>query len=282
VLCAEANVSVRRAVRYVRPDEMHQTFNFPYLHTPWNAPALRSVIDHTLSEYSTVGAPATWVLSNHDVVRHASRLGYPEGRPPRPGGIGPADPQPDHALGLRRARAASLLMLALPGSAYLYQGEELGLPEHTEMPDRFRQDPTWVRKNYSDPGRDGARVPLPWVSTAMAYGFGGFETTWLPQPESYAGFSRDLQEGVSTSTLELYKSALRLRRAHRLGTGTLDWISPPDAERLEFARGDLRVTCVVGDEEVELPDGAEVLAGSQYPFTGVVGPDTCVWWRLVH
>jgi alpha-glucosidase len=279
VLCAEAVVAVRRAVRYVRPDEMHQAFNFPYLHTPWNAPALRSVIDHTLTEYAAVGAPATWVLSNHDVVRHASRLGYPGGRPPRDGGIGARDPQPDVALGLRRARAATLLMLALPGSAYLYQGEELGLPEHTQMPDAFRQDPKWVRKNYSEPGRDGARVPLPWVSTAMAYGFGGFEATWLPQPESYAAYSRDLQEGVSTSTLEMYKSALRLRRQFALGSGELEWLSPPGAGRLEFRRGEVNVTCVIGDEEVGLPRSAEILVASQVPFAGVANADTCVWWR---
>ncbi|HET9647261.1 MAG TPA: glycoside hydrolase family 13 protein [Microlunatus sp.] len=280
VLCAEANVPVRRAVRYVRPDEMHQTFNFPYLNTPWNAAALHRVIEHSLAEYATVGAPSTWVLSNHDVVRHASRLGYHEGRPPRPGGIGPADPQPDEALGLRRARAATLLMLALPGSAYLYQGEELGLPEHTAMPDRFRQDPTWVRKNYTEPGRDGARVPLPWVSASTAFGFGGFETTWLPQPDSWAAYSRDQQEGVSTSTLELYRSALRLRRRYRLGEGTLEWLSGPDDRRLDFRRGELRVTCVIGDDRVPLPGDAEILLTSQEPFTGVVEPDTCVWWRL--
>ena len=135
VMCGEANVSVPRTARYVRPDEMHQTFNFPYLTTPWDAAALRTVIDDSLAAYGEVGAPSTWVLSNHDVVRHASRLGYPP-ESPAGAGIGIGDPQPDEELGLRRARAASMLMLALPGSAYLYQGEELGLPEHTEMPDR--------------------------------------------------------------------------------------------------------------------------------------------------
>jgi alpha-glucosidase len=176
-------------------------------------------------------------------------------------------------------------MLALPGSAYLYQGEELGLPEHTQMPDSFRQDPNWVRKNYTGsdpsdgPGRDGARVPLPWVSTATAYGFGGFETTWLPQPEIYAAYSRDLQEGVSTSTLELYSSALRLRRRFELAAGEVEWLSPPDASHLEFRRGEVTVTCVIGDEDVVLPDDVEVLATSVLPFSGVAGPDSCVWWR---
>ena len=131
ILCGEANVAIERAIRYVRPDELHQTFNFPYLQTPLEPVALRQVIDDSLTAYASVGAPATWVLSNHDVVRHASRYGYPADAQPRMG-VGADDPQPDAALGLRRARAAILLMLALPGSAYLYQGEELGLPEHTD------------------------------------------------------------------------------------------------------------------------------------------------------
>ena len=184
---------VPRAVRYVRPDEMHQTFNFPYLNTPWDAAALQQVIDLSLTAYGWVGAPATWVLSNHDVVRHATRLGYPLDRPPGPG-IGLDDPQPDVDLGVRRARAATMLMLALPGSAYLYQGEELGLPEHTELPNEFRQDPNWVRKNYTEKGRDGARIPLPWLSAAPALGFGTQATTWLPQPTTYSTYARDVQE----------------------------------------------------------------------------------------
>ena len=277
VLCAEANVPVPRAVRYVRPDEMHQTFNFAYLKTPWSGPPLRSVIDHSLAAYGAVGAPSTWVLSNHDVVRHATRLGYPAQHPVPPG-IGIGDPQPDEELGQRRARAATLLMLALPGSAYLYQGEELGLPEHTEMPDEFRQDPNWVRKNYTERGRDGARVPLPWVSTAMAFGFGGIETTWLPQPGWYARYARDRQEGVPESTLELYKRALRIRRQLGLGAGELTWLSEPGARTLVFARGAVVVTCAFDDEAV-LPRDAEVLLASNPDFFGPVPPDTCVWWR---
>ncbi|HEV8172411.1 MAG TPA: glycoside hydrolase family 13 protein, partial [Actinoplanes sp.] len=129
VLVAEAWVQpVDRLARYVRPDEMHQAFNFEYLDAAWSVDALRKVIDSSLAANDAVGATTTWVLSNHDVVRHASRLGYPVGEGRRRG-IGIGDPQPDTALGLRRARAATLQMLAVPGSAYLYQGEELGLPE---------------------------------------------------------------------------------------------------------------------------------------------------------
>ena len=161
--------------------------------------------------------------------------GWVTRRTARRPGIGTGDPQPDEQLGLRRARAATLLMLALPGSAYLYQGEELGLPEHTEMPDEFRQDPNWVRKNYTERGRDGARVPLPWVSTAMAFGFGGGESTWLPQPTGYGRYARDLQEVEPTSTLGMYRSALALRREFDLGRGELEWTSEPGAAVLAFA-----------------------------------------------
>ena len=161
-------MAIERAIRYVRPDELHQTFNFPYLQTPLEPVALRQVIDDSLSAYASVGAPATWVLSNHDVVRHASRYGYPADAQPRMG-VGADDPQPDAALGLRRARAAILLMLALPGSAYLYQGEELGLPEHTTMPDDARQDPNWERSGHTERGRDGCRVPLPgWPGSTVS------------------------------------------------------------------------------------------------------------------
>ena len=151
-----------RLARYVRADEMHQAFNFDYLEADWNAAELRKTIDDLdRGQRRSVGAPTTWVLSNHDVVRHVSRLGLAQARP-RPNGIRAGDDQPDHDLGLRRARAATLLMLGLPGSAYLYQGEELGLPDHTALDDDLRQDPTWWRSGYTEAGRDGCRVPLPW------------------------------------------------------------------------------------------------------------------------
>src|SRR5690606_20214725 len=143
ILVAEAWVSPpERLARYVRPDEMHQAFNFDFLETGWDAEGLSAVIADSYACNDAVGAPTTWVLSNHDVVRHASRFGLPDPTR-RPNGIGPDDPQPDAALGLARARAATTVMLGLPGSAYVYQGEELGLPEHTQLPGEVRQDPTY-------------------------------------------------------------------------------------------------------------------------------------------
>ena len=153
ILCAEAWVEpAERAVRYLRPTEMNQAFNFDFLQCPWKAAPLARVIDHSLAAAGSVGAPSTWVLSNHDVVRHASRLGLSQDKR-RPNGIGKDDVQPDRELGLRRARAATALMLALPGASYIYQGEELGLPESTDMPDAFRQDPTFVRSEGAELGR---------------------------------------------------------------------------------------------------------------------------------
>jgi alpha-glucosidase len=280
ILVAEAWVEpADRLARYVRPDEMHQAFNFEYLQTRWSAEPLRKVIDSTMAANATVGAPTTWVLSNHDVVRHATRLGYPVDEPRRHG-IGIGDPQPDVAVGLRRARAATLQMLALPGSAYLYQGEELGLPEATEIPDEFRQDPAWERSGHAERGRDGCRVPIPWEADAPSYGFGPSDASWLPQPSVWAEYALDRQRGVAGSTYELYRSALSLRAGHRLGTGELTWLDTP-ADVLAFRNRDLLVLTNFGDTPAELPLAARVLLTSE-PLTddGRVPLDVTVWAQL--
>jgi alpha-glucosidase len=280
ILVAEAWVEpVERLAAYVRPDEMHQAFNFSYLVTPWEPAAQRRVIDATMAATAAVGAPTTWVQSNHDVVRHASRLGLPVGGP-RPNGIGVGDPQPDPVLGLRRARAATLMMLALPGSAYLYQGEELGLPEHTTLPDEVRQDPTWFRSRHEHRGRDGCRVPIPWEADAPSYGFGPTDASWLPQPPEWAELAVDRQRGVPGSTYELYRSALRLRAAHRLGTGELTWTGE-DGPAVGFRNRDVVVLTNFGPEPVTLPDSAEVLlASAPLEAGGEVPADVTVWARM--
>ncbi|MFU8851977.1 glycoside hydrolase family 13 protein [Micromonospora sp. SL1-18] len=280
ILVAEAWVEpAERLTRYVRPDEMHQAFNFEYLLAAWTAPAQYAVITRSLAATDTVGAPTTWVLSNHDVVRHASRLGLPVGTP-RPYGIGIGDPQPDAALGLRRARAATLLMLALPGSAYLYQGEELGLPEHTTLPDEARQDPTWERSGHTQRGRDGCRVPIPWAADDPSYGFGPTDASWLPQPPIWAEYALDRQRGVPGSTYELYRTALRLRREHELGAGALHWLSSGD-EVLTFTNGGLTVLTNFGATPVPLPPGAEVLvASAPLDEADAVPTDVTVWYYV--
>jgi alpha-glucosidase len=285
ILVAEAWVRPQeRAVRYVRPDEMHQAFNFDFLMSQWRAPDLRGVIESSLVAADSVGAPSTWVLSNHDVVRHASRLGLPVGRR-RPNGIGAQDLQPDRALGLQRARAATQLMLALPGGAYLYQGEELGLPDSTDMPDESRQDPTFLRSGGKELGRDGCRVPIPWKKDAPAFGFGPSDQTWLPQPEVYGEYAVDQQDGVDGSTLELYRELLRTRRERDLGTGGLQFLDGFGDDVLAFVNtgqggetGDTLVLTNFGADPVDLPDGATVLVASG-PLTddGRVPTDTTVW-----
>jgi alpha-glucosidase len=283
ILCAEAWVdSQERSVRYVRDDEMHQAFNFEFLQTHWRASDLRDVISGSFAAADSVGAPATWVLSNHDVVRHASRLGLPVGTK-RPNGIGVGDPQPDAALGLRRARAATALMLALPGSSYLYQGEELGLPDSTDMPDEVRQDPTWLRSGHTERGRDGARVPMPWEGDRPSYGFGPSDQTWLPQPASYGALAVDRQAGVEGITLELYRALLSIRRSRGLGVGSLSWTEGYSDEVLAFvntsAAGE-RVLVITnfGAEPVSVPAGVTALLSSgPLGDGGTVPTDTTVW-----
>jgi alpha-glucosidase len=285
ILCAEAWVRPQeRAVRYVRPDEMHQAFNFDFLQSQWRAADLREVIGSSLAAADSVGAPSTWVLSNHDVVRHASRLGLPVGER-RPNGIGAGDPQPDRALGLRRARAATALMLALPGGAYLYQGEELGLPESTDMPDGFRQDPTFVRSKGEELGRDGCRVPMPWAKDAPSFGFGPSAQTWLPQPAVYGDYAVDQQDGVDGSTLELYRTLLQVRRARSLGTGGLqsvDGFGDDVVALLNTGQGEQTLVLAnLGDQPAALPDGARVLVSSgRLTDAGEVPTDTTVWAAL--
>jgi len=277
ILVAEAWVEPASLANYVRPDEMNQAFNFTYLRTPWAATELHQSITASMASNDTVGAPTTWVLSNHDVIRHSTRFGYPLGTV-LPKGIGATDPQPDRRLGLRRSRAATQLMLALPGSAYLYQGEELGLPEATELPDEARQDPTWARSGHSERGRDGCRVPIPWKADAPSFGFGPGSASWLPQPPMFAKYAVDVQDGVKGSTLELYRAALRLRREHHLGSGTLAWADGYAEGVLAFRNGDLLVVANTTDGPIALPAGADVLLSSEeLPADGSLPADSTAW-----
>lgn len=290
ILAAEAWVDpLPRTALWVRPDEMHQAFNFAYLETPWKADALRRVIDDSLATFASVGAPSTWVLSNHDVVRHASRLAL-TAENPQGHGIGPKSKGlPIAELGLRRARAATALMLALPGSAYIYQGEELGLPEVIDLPDDARQDPTWFRTNGERYGRDGCRVPLPWEGTSPSFGFGPGTASWLPQPAEWAELARDKQSGVEGSTLEMYKLALRLRRELGQASGTLKWLGaeelPAGDDLVAFRNGGVTVIGNTGGAPVLLPEalGGTVLLtsgplGASEPGAPITLPaDTTVW-----
>jgi alpha-glucosidase len=281
ILCAEAWLPPERAARIVRPGEMHQAFNFAYVEQAWDAEDIRRTIESSLQANDGVGAPTTWVLSNHDVMRHASRYGY-DGRVELEAGVGADDPQPDRALGLRRARAATALMLALPGSAYLYQGEELGLPDVTDLPDEKRQDPVWERSGRTIRGRDGCRVPLPWSPDEPSFGFSSVSSgdTWLPQPEYYGEYAAGLQDGDSLSTLSLYREALALRRDFRLGDGGVQWDDRDDDGIIAFHRGEIQVLANISGAAVPLPGGSVILLASDgdRDSSRLVGPDTVVWF----
>jgi alpha-glucosidase len=265
-----------RLARYLRPDELHTAFNFDFLACPWEPAPMRTSIDAALAAHAPVDAPTTWVLSNHDVTRPVTRYGRAdtsfsfeakrEGTPT------------DLARGTRRARAAALLAMALPGSLYVYQGEELGLPEVEDIPSERRQDPMWLRSGGIDPGRDGCRIPLPWSGDRPPYGFSrnGVERTWLDQPGDWGPLTVAAQSDDPGSTLSLYRAGLELRRSAPWSDGAMRWLPSADSV-VAFARGDF--TCLVnfGPEAVELPSGADVLLASDELEGGALQQDTTVW-----
>ncbi|MDX6470854.1 MAG: alpha-glucosidase, partial [Gaiellaceae bacterium] len=272
-----------RLARYLRPDELHTAFNFDFLACPWEADRMRASIESALASHAPVDAPTTWVLSNHDVTRPVTRYGRADtsfsfvakrvGTPT------------DLVRGTRRARAAALLAMALPGSLYVYQGEELGLPEVEDIPYERRQDPMWHRSGGKDPGRDGCRIPMPWSGATRPYGFSpdGAAGSWLDQPDGWEPLTVEAQSGVDGSMLSLYRAGLRLRRAKPWSTDDgLRWIPSAD-EVIAFARGD-RFACLVnfGTEPVPLLPGAEVLVSSNELEGGALPQDTTVWLRQAN
>jgi alpha-glucosidase len=272
-----------RLARYVRPDELHTAFNFDYLTAPWRADRLREAIDTNLVAFHAVGAPGTWVLSNHDVARHVSRYGRPQpDEPVRALSDFLKDKPFDLELGTRRGRAAALLTLALPGGAYIYQGEELGLWEIEDLPEELLQDPTWKRSGGTDRGRDGCRVPMPWSGDSPPFGYSPPAATaepWLPQPAAWKSLTVQAQHGDEKSMLELYRKALHLRRAHpALGDGTMTWDSTAQEEVLSFTR-EPGFRCVVNlsEHQIALPDHKEVILSSAPVHDGCLQSDTAVW-----
>ncbi len=273
---------VERFTLYLRPDELHTAFNFDFMTQPWDAGCMRASIDRTIAAHAPIGAPATWVLSNHDVTRPVTRYGREDSSfafLAKRQGI-----PTDLDLGRRRARAAALLTAALPGALYIYQGDELGLDEVTDLPPDQIQDPMYFRSDGVDPGRDGCRVPLPWSGRGTPFGFAlagnGSGRTWLPQPAHWAALTVQAQEADRGSTLWLYRYALRIRRSEPgLDDGPMTWLPSPDGV-LAFARGErfLSITNLT-DADVPLPAAVTPLLASA-PITGGQLPtDTTVWLR---
>lgn len=275
---AEAWVSPpTELARWVAPGRLHQAFNFDFLDTGWNAREVRKAVDESIAAMAAVGAAPTWVLSNHDVVRPRTRLGA--SHPLRPGrGLQPAEIAAiDPIRGERLARVAAAVVMALPGSVYLYQGEELGLPE-AEIADAARRDPTFWRSEGRIVGRDGSRVPLPWTASAPAFGFSPSGASWLPQPRTWSDFARDRQVDDPGSFLSLYTAAIHHRRAHGLDRAELRWNSSADGV-LDFCIADLRVVANLG-EVVWVGDGGGecVLTSSGLVFENQLAPGEAAWF----
>jgi alpha-glucosidase len=283
---AEAWVESSRVPLYASAESLGQAFNFDLLQADFDAGQFARIVTDNLALAKLSGSSTTWVLSNHDVVRHPTRYGLPHpardanGLPAHKHGnewllSGGMQPVLDRVGGLRRARAATLFVLGLPGSAYLYQGEELGLHEVAEIPDARRQDPTFFRSPGVDKGRDGCRVPLPWTAEGTSFGFGDGRAH-LPQPSWFALHAVDAEEGRPDSTLTMYRRALALR--HELQAGEeLDWIDTGRADVLRFVRPNgWQVVTNFGSEPYEL-DRADVLLASQDAPLGTVPGETTVW-----
>lgn len=241
---------------YLRPDELHLAFNFRLLQADFDAEEIRNAIDNSLAAVASVGASATWALENHDVERAVTRYG-------------------DGAVGLDRANAMALVLLALPGAVFVYNGQELGLP-NVELPDSALQDPVWERSGHTERGRDGCRVPLPWSGDTPPFGFSDNAHTWLPIPVDWAQHTVERQRSEPGSTLSVYRQALAIRqRREELAGRRVDWLETP-AGMLAFRRGGLVCVLNAGDNPVDLPEG-RLLLSSAPVAGGLLPPNAAAW-----
>jgi alpha-glucosidase len=267
----------QRLARYMRPDELHTTFNLDFLKSPLDTAQLRHTIDSTLAAFGEVDAPATWTLSNHDETRHVTRYGRAFTGVPVP----PPYPFPssDRMLGTRRARAMLLFMLALPGSVYLYQGEELGLWEIEDLTDANIHDPVWESSGHTIRGRDGCRIPLPWLGMHAPFGFTRpGRKPWLPQPAEWREFTAETQAVRSDSMLSFYRRALALRRRVLTENDVpLTWVPAADGV-LAFDR-DARLRCTINLSPDPCPISGTVLIASDTVAGGRLAADTAAWTR---
>jgi alpha-glucosidase len=281
VFCGEIDLPADRIARYLRPDELHTAFNFDLVRRPWAAGPMRRSIDRTLASHALVGAPATWVIGNHDLPRAPFRLGRDEaGEEANPWTRAVAA---DQAMGLGRARAAALLTLALPGVGYVYQGDELGLPEVLDLPPEVRRDPTFHRTGGAEIGRDGDRVPIPWSGTETPFGFGpAGSVPWLPQPAAWEELSVAAQDTDPASTLSMYRRALEIRRTDEgLRGDAFAWLTEPDGA-LHFERGSgFRCLVNVSGRPIALPAASTLLVRSDAPTAAgdPLPPGAAAWYR---
>lgn len=245
-----------RFARYLRPDELHLGFNFRLVQADFDAGAVHDAIDNAVAAANLAGATPTWTLSNHDVEREVTRYG---------GGT----------RGLARARAMALVMLALPGAVFVYNGEELGLP-NVDLPDEVLQDPVWERSGHTERGRDGCRVPMPWSGNAPPFGFSSTADTWLPMPAEWAALTVQRQQVDPSSTLQFYRRAIELRAGRAEFTGSR--IELTTADDVLTLRREGGLTCVLntGSEPAPLPPGQILLSSAEF-IAGSLPPDAAAW-----
>jgi alpha-glucosidase len=246
-----------RWAEYLRPDELHLGFNFRLAQADFDVDELRDAIENTLAAAAIEDAPPTWTVSNHDVGREVTRYG---------GGT----------VGLDRARAMAMVMLALPGAAFIYNGQELGLPD-VELPDEVLQDPTWERSGHTERGRDGCRVPMPWSGDTPPFGFSTSSETWLPMPPEWAALTVEKQLRDTESTLSFFRRILELRWVRsEFGGSRIHWLPAP-RDALIFRRaGGLICALNVGDRPLTLPDG-ELLLASADLIDAKLPPNGAAW-----
>lgn len=288
IVCEAYTPDIDTFRAFVNPEQFHQGFAFDLMLRPWNAAEIHASIAETVGDLLPAGLAPAWTLNNHDAQRAVTRRGRADAHEASTGNNLLNSTAPvDIAVGTRRARALTLVQLALPGSVYLYCGEELGLPEVLDLPAEARQDPVFLRTEGRELGRDGCRVPLPWsADPAGSFGFSpaGGASPWMPQPADWGAYAMDSQDGVAGSTLEFYRAALAQRRRFAAFRGAgFEWQPTGSPDAIAFRRGDVVVVLNTGSAAVELPaelvgDRRVVVASAaeQTSPTTLAG-DTAMW-----
>ena len=235
VAVAEANVSAHALVKYASSEELGQCFNFELLDASFNASEFKVIIDRALLSAKKNGSSSTWCLNNHDQMRPATKFGLlPTVDRIRWKNSGGKTNPLDEKLGIQSAIAASMLIMALPGCTYIYQGEELGLHEVLDIPEDQIQDPQYLRNHKVDKGRDGCRVPLPWTKSGSSFGFGD-GGSHLPQPKNFGEYSIEVESADPNSPLSIFRKALTLRKT-LIAPEEITWHETGDASVLHFSR----------------------------------------------
>ncbi len=278
MLVAEAWVHPTRVGRYLQPGLYQQSFNFDFLEASWDREVFHTSIQKSIEAMAPLEADSTWVLSNHDVMRESTRYGLPPETDWRAWPMEGPSSLLDAELGSQRARAAALCMLGLPGSCYIYQGQELGLPEVWDLPEDVLDDPVWERSGGKLKGRDGCRVPLPWKQDGASAGFSESGERWLPQPEHWGVLSVEAQQKDAASTLNLYKQAVALRKKFCGADKAFTWLEGFPDEVLAYKHGDLSCLVNFGSSPLPLDAIDNVLLKSDRTHTAELAPDTAVWF----